>query len=219
MTDKKRTSLKDQVASAFRFKAGTSQYLQPKDEFYFAPDDDQFLICDPVDPTRCIRFDAGTVATGTTAVVDPVKVGVMDLTTAVYATPTVLTAADSGKRIYCNVSSGMDITLPAIATGDIGMEFRFLVGTTIATNNLRITAQTGDLLQGGLWTPDFDAVYTAPQGFFDEPNGSSHLVFTANGTTTGGKRGTQITYTAMTATAWFVSGINVGDGVQATAFS
>lgn len=136
-----------------------------------------------------------------------------------YATPVVLTTAQSGRVILVDDAAGLDFTLPAIAAADVGTHFKFLVTVTITSNNFRVTAATGDLLQGGLWTVDFDDVYTAPQAVFLEPDGSDDLVMTMNGSTTGGKRGTVVEFIATTATQWFVTGISVGDGVLATPFS
>lgn len=136
-----------------------------------------------------------------------------------YATPIVLTAAQSGRVVLVDDAAGLDFTLPAIAAADIGMHFKFLVTVTVTSNNFRVTAAAGDLLQGGLWTVDFDDVYTAPQAVFLEPDGSDDLVMTMNGSTTGGKRGTVVEFIATTATQWFVTGISVGDGVLATPFS
>jgi len=136
-----------------------------------------------------------------------------------FATPIVLTTAQSGRVIKLDDAAGLDFTLPAIATADIGTWFRFVCTVSITSNSYRFTAQSGDLLKGGVWMVDFDAAYTAPQGVFLEPDGSDDLIMTLNGTTTGGKIGTDIEFLAVSATEWFVSGIVAGDGVLATPFS
>lgn len=140
-------------------------------------------------------------------------------TAGAFATPIVLTAAQSGRVLIVDDAAGLDFTLPAIGASDIGMHFKFLVTVTITSNSFRVTAATGDLLQGGLLTVDFDAVYTAPQGAFYEPDGTDDLIMTMNGTTQGGKRGSWVEFTALTATQWFVHGVAVGDGTLATQFS
>jgi hypothetical protein len=63
---------------------------------------------------------------------------------------------------------------------------------------------------------DFD---TANTGAYFAPNGSSNLVITMNGSTTGGKKGTWIELTATSATQWIVQGFLFGDGTLATPFS
>ena len=133
-----------------------------------------------------------------------------------YATPIVLTEAQSGRVILVDDAAGLDFTLPAIAAAQIGTHFRFLVTTTITSNNFRVTAATGDLLNGAVWLADFD---TANTGAYFAANGSSHLVITCNGSTTGGKKGTWLDMTAISATGWFVQGVMFGDGTLATPFS
>lgn len=136
-----------------------------------------------------------------------------------YATPIVLTEAQSGRVILVDDAAGLDFTLPALAAAQVGTHFKFLVTVTITSNNFRVTAASGDLLQGGLLAIDFDDVYTAPQAAFLEPDGSDDLIMTMNGSTTGGKRGTVVEFIATSATQWFVTGTMVADGVIATPFS
>ncbi len=133
-----------------------------------------------------------------------------------YATPIVLTAAQSGRVLLVNDAAGLDFTLPAIGTAEIGTTYTFVVTTTITTNNFRVTAATGDLLNGAVWLADFD---TANTGAYFAANGSTNLVVTCNGTTTGGKKGTWLTYVAISTTGWFVYGNMFGDGTLATPFS
>jgi hypothetical protein len=160
--------LKDQMAAALRFKSSSSTDIQPKDIFRFAPDDDQFVLCDPDTVTKCIRFDAGNVTAATTRVVtlpdSDTTLGFSggNLSTVVhtggaYATPIVLTVADSGKIYLLDDAAGLDFTLPAIGTAQIGMTFRFRILTTLSSNNYRMTAASGDLLYGHVWITDKDA--------------------------------------------------------------
>lgn len=136
-----------------------------------------------------------------------------------YATPVVLTEAQSGSLILVDDAQGLDFTLPAITSSNIGMRFEFLVTVTITSNNFRVTAAAGDLLNGGVTMIDFDAAYTAPQAVFMEPDFSDDLIMTCNGSTTGGKKGTRVVFEAVSATQWFVSGTVAADGVIATCFS
>ena len=135
----------------------------------------------------------------------------------VYATPIALTASQSGSVILVNDAAGLDFTLPAIAAADVGIWYRFVVTTTVTSNNFRVTAASGDFLNGGVWIADFD---TANTGAYFAANGSSHLACTMNGSTKGGKVGTVVEFTAISATGWYVTGIQVfGDGALATPFS
>lgn len=160
----------------------------------------------------------GTLAvTGNTTIAGTLnyKAQVTD-TNGVFATPIVLTTAQSGRVILVDDAAGLDFTLPAIAAADIGTKFEFLVTTTVTSNSFRVTAAAGDFLNGSVWIADFD---TANTGAYFTANGSSHLVCTMNGSTQGGKKGTKVTFTAISATGWFVDGIVFGDGVLATPFS
>lgn len=135
------------------------------------------------------------------------------------ATPSAITVADSGTLYAFNRAAGVSIALPAIGASDVGTWFDFIFETT-ATGNHVITAQAGDLLKGGLWCVDFDAVVTAPQGIFLEPDGTDDLVITMNGTTNGGgKVGSWLRLVATSATSWYVSGTLAGDGTIVTPFS
>lgn len=134
----------------------------------------------------------------------------------VYATPVVLTTAQSGRVILVDDAAGLDFTLPAIAAGDIGTHFKFLVTVTVSSNNFRVTAAAGDLLFGAVWIADFD---TANTGAYFAADGTDDLILTMNGSTKGGKKGTWVEFTATSATQWFVQGVAFGDGSLATPFS
>lgn len=136
-----------------------------------------------------------------------------------FATPIALTTAQSGRVILVDDAAGLDFTLPALAAGDVGVHFKFLVVTTITSNSFRVTAQAGDLLRGGVTSIDFDAAYTAPQAVFLEPDEVDDLIMTLNGGTTGGKKGTVVEFIGIHATGWFVTGTVAADGVIATPFS
>ncbi len=135
-----------------------------------------------------------------------------------YATPIQLTTAQSGSRILVNDAAGLDFLLPAIATADIGTWVEFFVTISVTSNNFRVTSATGDLMTGSIYLSDDTAAYTAPQGVVQKP-ATSFLVMTMNGTTTGGKIGTKVKFTATSATQWTVEGVSNGSGVLATPFS
>ncbi len=145
------------------------------------------------------------------------KVVVTD-TGGAYATPIVLTAAQSGTKILVDDAAGLDFTLPAIATAQIGTTFEFFVTVSVTSNLFRVTAATGDLMTGSILLVDDTAAYTAPQAVVKKPV-TSFLVMGMNGTTTGGKIGTKVRFTATSATQWFVEGNANGSGILATPFS
>lgn len=133
-----------------------------------------------------------------------------------FATPIALTEAQSGRVILVDDAAGLDFTLPALAAAQVGTWYKFLVTTTITSNSLRFTAQSGDLLRGGVYIADFD---TANTGSYFTPDESNDLIMSLNGSTTGGKKGSVVTITAISATGWFVEGLIFGDGTLATPFS
>lgn len=133
-----------------------------------------------------------------------------------YATPIALTEAQSGRVILVDDAAGLAFTLPAIAAAQIGTTYRFLVTVAVTSNLFSVTAATADLLNGGIWLADFD---TANTGAYFKADGSDDLIFSCNGTTTGGKIGTDVTFIATTAAQWVVTGHVFGDGTLATPFS
>lgn len=133
-----------------------------------------------------------------------------------YATPIALTEAQSGRVILVDDAAGLDFTLPAIAAAQVGTHYKFIVTVTISSNLLRITAAAGDLLGGAIVMTDFD---TADKITYFTPDGSDDLIFSCNGSTTGGKKGTWVEFLAVSATQWWVNGVVVGDGTLATPFS
>lgn len=138
-----------------------------------------------------------------------------------YATPIALTEAQSGRVVLVDDAAGLDFTLPALAAAQVGTHYKFLVTVSVTSNNFRVTSQAGDLLKGGVWMVDFDAAYNSAtrDAVWHVPDGSDDLVLTCNGTTTGGKAGSWVEFTAISATEWFVSGIIGADGAIATPFS
>lgn len=137
---------------------------------------------------------------------------VVSLTT---ATKTV-TKAETGTEFRMNRAAGVAVTMPAIASGDDdGLTYRFLVETAFSGGNGAWTAGTGDLLDGQVENIDTDssnalALYA--------PDGSDDLILTMNGTTTGGRKGSWVTFTAFGG-KWFVEGRLYASGIVATPFS
>lgn len=209
----------DRVGRLFRQASGNQKT--------YLVDDDKLAFVDPDDTTKRVRLDAGAVTTATTRTLtlpdrditlgggDGSRLNVID-TGGAYATPIVLTTAQSGRTILSDDAAGLDFTLPAIAAVDVGTWYEFLVSVTITSNNLRVTAASGDLLRGGVSIQDFDTANTIA---YFTPDESDDLIFTMNGTTKGGKKGSRVRFIAITATGWFVEGHLFGDGTLATPFA
>lgn len=140
-----------------------------------------------------------------------------------FATPIVLTSAQSGRVILLDDAAGLDFTLPAIAAADIGTHFTFFLTVEPTSNSYRFTAATGDLLNGHIIIYDKDLAEGSTEALQQifQANGSSHLVVTITGTddTQGSLIGGWLEFTAISATGWFVRGSLIGDGSLATPFS
>ena len=173
-----------------------------------------------------LRVEVGTVHDSTAWYVatypsffsDPITYKRNVVTTGgVFATPIVLTAAQSGSIILLDTIAGLQFTLPAIAAADIGIWYQFVCTASVTSNSYKIVAATGDFLNGGVWIADFN---TASTGAYFAADGTSHLTMTMDGTTKGGKIGTVVEVTAINATGWYVAAPQYfGDGVLATPFS
>ena len=135
------------------------------------------------------------------------------------AASTTLTAAQSGGVFLFDATTVEAYILP---TAVAGLNYTFVWTATAAgtTDIHTITTASADFLGGSVilglevTTPSANA---GPKLFTG--NGSSHTVFTANGSTTGGVKGGQITVTAISATVWMVTGVVLATGVVATPFS
>ncbi len=181
---------------------------------------DQFFIVDPTDKTKRLGFDVSGLATGTTQTSG--RVSVID-TGGAFATPIVLTAADSGKVYLLDDAAGLDFTLPAVTASNLGMRFTFFLVTEVTSNSYRFTAQSGDLLVGHVITVDKDQVEGSTEALqqLNRPDGSDDLILTITGSddTQGSLVGGWLEFTAVTATRWFVRGSLIGDGALAQIFS
>ena len=124
-----------------------------------------------------------------------------------------LTAADSGAYVRFDTATSA-VTLPALATAEIGVYFDFLVVTTATAQT--ITAQAGDILTGGV------SIMSTGAGVENDAfsaDGSDDLIMTMNGTTQGGIIGSWVRFTAGSATRWDVQGGLIGSGTLVTPFS
>ena len=136
---------------------------------------------------------------------------------------TTLTVAQSGSVCTGNKADGITITLPAAATG---LTYAVHVGTTITSNAFTITAaSSADTMQGQLISNDFtdlgsitllnESVATVG---FDQPAADDHQI-AMDGTTKGGKLGSYVNCTAISAAIWHVDGFLSSDGSLATCFT
>ena len=136
---------------------------------------------------------------------------------------TTLTVAQSGSICSGSKADGITITLPAAAAG---LTYAVHVATTITSNDFTITAASdADTMQGQLISNDFtdlgsitllnESVATVG---FDQPAADDHQIV-MDGTTKGGKLGSYVNCTAISAAIWHVDGFLSSDGSLATCFT
>lgn len=126
------------------------------------------------------------------------------------AAATTLTAVQSGALVLMDAAAGYTITLPAPI---IGMQFEFLQTVTQTSGTQKIiTSASTIFLLGEVLT--FTTATASPAGFaFD---GSTHVAYASNGTTSGGIIGTRIKVEALSTTVWAITGVVVGSGTIVT---
>jgi hypothetical protein len=194
----------------------------------------RFRIIDYTDNTKALAFDVSGITTATERTITvpdynlTLGSGVGGLKTVVdtagaFATPIVLTAADSGKEYLLDDAAGLDFTLPAVSATNVGMHYRFYLQTEPTSNSYRWTAQAADLLIGHVVIFDKDVAEGSTEALLQvmRPDGTDDLIMTITGTddTQGSLVGGWVEFTAITATRWFVRGSLIGDGALATNFS
>lgn len=121
-----------------------------------------------------------------------------------------LTAADSGGVILFSNATGYTVTLPA---AQAGLNFRVNVLTTVSSGVARLACASGDFFRGTLFqgtdTTYLPAARTA--------NGSTHLAWEGNGTSTSGIAGDWFDIVAVDDTIWQVTGgLCAASGSEAT---
>jgi len=129
----------------------------------------------------------------------------------VKTTPATLSANESGAICYFTTAAGQLYTLPPCAPG---LVFEFYVQTTATSGVHRIACATGDFLKGTV-LQGTDSTFTQAAV---TANGSTHLAWEGNGSTTGGILGDSIRVQGQDDTIWQISGVNTATGTEATPF-
>jgi hypothetical protein len=111
-------------------------------------------------------------------------------------------------------ADGIAVTLPAIATVDIGTVLTFPILTSCTSVGYVISSATGDVMIGGLWctiaNPD------AANDMEFNIAASTNNTLTLGATTACGLAGGCVEFIAISATQWFVRGTVLGSGSLAT---
>lgn len=126
----------------------------------------------------------------------------------------------TGQRFAFDRASGTSYTLPAPV---VGLTFEF-ANTVLQTSgaNVVVTSAAGIFLLGTVIAFSGEKVTPAVNlGPYQlAANGTTHIKYTTNGTTTGGGIGGILRFTCISATLWFVDGVlNSPSGTIATPFS
>ena len=174
-------------------------------DLFFDDSSNQFFISD------------GTTAGGAPLVLHSLR------NVAAYTASVTLTVQQSGSVITGNAAAGMTVTLPA---AEAGLQFSVHVGTTITSNTFTITgASSADTMQGQLISNDFTDLGSLTKlnenvatVAFDQPAADDHQIV-MDGTTKGGKLGSYVNCTAISAAIWHVDGFLSSDGSLATCFT
>ena len=122
-----------------------------------------------------------------------------------------LTADDNGATCLFNLAAGFTYTLPAAQPG---LFFRFAVTTTATSLVHRIACTSGDFMLGTI----LQIIDTTFAPTARTANGTTHLAWEGDGSTTGGIIGDMLEFYAISDTQWAVTGINTATGSEATPF-
>ena len=126
-----------------------------------------------------------------------------------------ITPEQSGDLFLMDTATGQSFTLPV---GVVGMKYDFLTTVDLTSNAYAVLCNTdtaGDFLVGAV-SGAIEATATDEWHF---ANGSTHLGFSANKTTTGGLIGSMLTVECIAANLWKVSGVQSCTATPATPFT
>lgn len=129
-------------------------------------------------------------------------------------TPVTLTAAQCGQAFALDAATGVVYILPATFP-TAGCTYDFFVTVSVTSNAHEIETGSGSHFFGG--APFMiAAAATLATG---QCNGTTHIAYKTNGSTTGGLIGTHIKVTVLSSTLAWLDGVNAGSGSLATACS
>lgn len=123
---------------------------------------------------------------------------------------TTLTANQSGALVLMDAAAGFTITLPAPVQG---MYFEFLQSIDQASGTQKVITDASTTYLLGYLSLVSQSAATAEAFTF---NGTSHIAYTSNATTTGGYAGSRFRVTAVSSSIWLIEGVVVGSGTLAT---
>ncbi len=122
-----------------------------------------------------------------------------------------LTKGESGALCLFDRAAGTVFTLPA---PEAGLEFEFRVTTSVTTNAHKIITSAATIFLGGtVLSVDTDTSDALAAFTF---NGTTHVAYSAAGTTTGGLVRSHIKVVCVGNLLWHIDGVNYGSGTVAT---
>jgi hypothetical protein len=122
---------------------------------------------------------------------------------------------ESGSTFLFDAVAGQSFTLP---TAVVGLKYRFVTTVNLTSNAFAVltsTATAGDFMVGSV----HGAIEGAATDEVHFANGTTHLGFSANKTTTGGLIGSTLEVEAISDTLWLVSGVQSCTATPATPFT
>ncbi len=125
-----------------------------------------------------------------------------------------LLAEESGALVLLGVAAGATLTLPA---PQVGMQFDVSVSVARTSNSYKIITNAATVFLLGAYMAGDATIATSGDVFTGD--GSTHVALTIDGDTKGGLVGGCLSFTAISATVWFLSGDVIGTGTMATAFA
>lgn len=163
---------------------------------------------------------ASTVAITGALTLSASVVGARHPVTASGGTTRTLTAANSGSVNLFDSAAGITYTLPAPV---VGLYYDFYTSVLQTSSAHVVVTDAGTTFLSGSIAM-FSGEDVTPSSTLGPKmyaaNGSTHIKYTSNGTTTGGGIGTAMRFTCIAATIWFVTGIvKSPSGSLATPFS
>lgn len=116
----------------------------------------------------------------------------------------------AGNWVNLNAAAGLTVTLPP-ATGK-GAQYKLFVPTTVTSNNYIVQVTTTDIMQGGI-------AMSTDIGGTNLLTAATTDTITMNGSTTGGLKGTWLTFDDVSSGIWALCGFVVTTGTETTPFS
>lgn len=126
---------------------------------------------------------------------------------AAFASPTALTAAQSGGLCVFDETAGAIFDLPAAA---VGLYYDFIVAVASSSNGHRVNCATGDFLLGSILMDDGDTGLTTSAAAAD---GTTHLAINLDAAAVGRLAGGFFRVTAISVSQWAIQGhlLHTGD--------